>query len=180
MASTNLQTSHLICFWSTPSAKLYHGLAPHCLLSNVISYLCTIFDFYKDDDSFGGGEVESGHSGDLDQDAPSTTILSVRAEVIVYERHPVALLASGIIQSKQEWKQPQLIVKLNHLKQITHRSGCFVSSFTIQRHKTISLATGGRSRRDISRLSNSLESGIIELPPIPPDWRCYSKTRPYL
>jgi hypothetical protein len=143
-------------------------LFPTCVRSLIFSD--------KDDDSFCGGKEEQGSSVDSGQEAPSTTILSVRSEVMVYEpaTSHLAYDLNNPAQTRAEADSATCQIEPISGELLTDLN---VSSRLSLWRTTEPPASQGRSRRDPSQLSNSLDSDTIELPSIPQEWKCYSKTR---
>lgn len=121
------QASTMVCL---PNVSL-RTLFPTCVQSFIFSG--------KDDDSF-WGEEEQGPSTDSDQETPSTTILCATSEVMVYEPATSHLAYDLNNSAKTRVEADSATCQVKPISGERLRSKYFVSSLTIEDHRTTNLA----------------------------------------
>lgn len=129
----------------------------------------TLSFYHNDDNSFWDGEEGEGPN-ESDRENPGTATSHARSDGMIYSTNkPLQTRVEADLVTCQ-------------LKPITGElfTDLEVSTCLTLRMTTEPLVLHSRSQREISRLSNSMDSDTIELPSIPQEWKCYSKTRTYL
>lgn len=144
------------------------------LLSFLTNCVPSLGFHHNSNDSFWGGEEEQGPSEELDREIHGTITSHAQSAGMVYKPDPVYRTDTPF-QERVEADSATCQVKPISGELLTDLN----VPFRLSLWRITEPPAQDRSRRYLSRLSNSLDSNIIELPSIPPDWSCYSKNRTY-
>lgn len=131
--------------------------------------------FYDDsNDSFWGGEEGPGPDQHLGREIPSTTGLHVRSDSggNIYNPDPIYL----IDDPKQTWFEADSCSSRARPALGKLLTDCGMVGLDSLLMTTESLALQSGTQGEFLHPSNGIDTDIIELPSIPPEWKCYSKS----
>lgn len=145
------------------------------LPASLTNWVQSLGFYHNDHDSFWGGEEEQGPNREFDRGSLSTTNLHARSESegmvinpdLVYL--PEKLQQKGFEANSFSSHAPPALGKL--------MTDCGMVGFDSLLMTTESLALQSGTRGEFLHPSNGIDIDIIELPSIPPEWKCYSKSR---